>query len=205
MLTATVEQLLNRGLPRSPRAQKLCAELAGSRIAIEIQGFASVIVASDGVGLTLTTAPSPDVPTRISGSPLGLWSLMGGDASANIQRGAARITGDVELAQKFRELAGLLRPDLEEELALAIGDVPAHRIVRLTRGVIDWGRRAADTAARNIAEYLAHERGDLVSQPEGRQLLEGIDVLRDDVERLEARLELLAQRVGAARRAQPRA
>jgi ubiquinone biosynthesis protein UbiJ len=183
----------------------LCAELAGSKIAIEIQGFTCVVVASDGVGLTLTTDPSPDVSTRISGSPLGLWSLMGVDASANIQRGAARITGDAELAQKFRELAGLLRPDLEEELALAIGDVPAHRIVRLTRGVIDWGRRAADTAARNIAEYLAHERGDLVSQPEGRQLLEGIDVLRDDVERLEARLELLAQRVGAARRAQPRA
>src|SRR5580658_7716570 len=117
MLTSTVEQLLNRGLPRSPRAQKLCAELAGNKIAIEIQGFTCVVVASDGVGLTLTTDPSPDVSTRISGSPLGLWSLMGVDASANIQRGAARITGDAELAQKFRELAGLLRPDLEEELA----------------------------------------------------------------------------------------
>src|ERR1700733_8621757 len=93
MLTSAVEQLLNRGLPRSPRAQKLCAELAGSKMAVEIQGFTTVIVASDGVGLTLTTDPSADVPTRISGSPLGLWSLMGADAGANVQRGAARITG----------------------------------------------------------------------------------------------------------------
>ena len=200
MLISTVEQLLNRGLPRSPRAQALCAELAGQRIAIEIQGFTTVIAASDGVALRLTTEPAADVPARISGSPLGLWSLLGSDAGANLQRGAANISGDVELAQKFRELTHLLRPDVEEELALAIGDVPAHRIARLTRTLFEWGRRAADTATRNVAEYFAHERGDLVSQPEGRQLLEGIDVLRDDVERLEARLELIAQRVGAARR-----
>lgn len=199
MLTSTLEQLLNRGLPRSPRAQALCAELVGRRIAIEVQGFTTVVMASDGVGLRLTTAPAPEAPTRISGSPLGLWGLLGSDASAHLQRGAARITGDVELAEKFRELTRLLRPDVEEELAIAIGDVPAHRIARLTRTVFDWGRRATDTAARNMAEYFAHERGDLVSRPEGRQLLQGIDVLRDDVERLEARLELIARRLGAAR------
>ena len=200
MLTSTIEHLLNRGLPRSPRAQALCAELAGQKIVLEIQGFTTVLIASDGIGVTLTSDPAAAVTTRISGTALGLWSLLGSDAGANLQRGAARISGDAELAQKFRELARLLRPDLEEELALAIGDVPAHRIARLTRGIADWGRHAADTAVRNLAEYLAHERGHLVSQPEGRQLLEGIDVLRDDVERLEARLELLSQRMQADRR-----
>ena len=29
MLTATLENLLNRGLPRSPRARQLCAALSG--------------------------------------------------------------------------------------------------------------------------------------------------------------------------------
>lgn len=205
MLISTIEHLLNRGLPRSPRAQALCAELAGQKLALEIQGFTTILITCDGVGLQLTMDPAATATTRISGTPLGLWSLLGSDASTNLQRGAARISGDAELAQKFRELARLLRPDLEEELALAIGDTPAHRIARLTRGIADWTRRAADTATRNLAEYLAHERGDLVSQPEGRQLLEGIDVLRDDVERLEARLELLSQRLHAVRRAQPRA
>jgi ubiquinone biosynthesis accessory factor UbiJ len=51
-----------------------------------------------------------------------------------------------------------------------------------------------------VAEYLAHERRDLVSRPEGRQLLEGIDTLRDDVDRLEARIDLLTQRIAPARR-----
>jgi ubiquinone biosynthesis protein UbiJ len=48
---------------------------------------------------------------------------------------------------------------------------------------------------RNVAEYLAHESRDLVSKAEGRQLLDGIDALRDDVDRFEARLQLLAQRL----------
>jgi ubiquinone biosynthesis protein UbiJ len=46
-----------------------------------------------------------------------------------------------------------------------------------------------------VAEYLAHERRDLVPRNEGRQLLDGIDALRDDVDRFEARLKHLAQRL----------
>ena len=37
MLTATLENVLNRGLPRSPRAQQLCAELTGRSVAVEVR------------------------------------------------------------------------------------------------------------------------------------------------------------------------
>ncbi len=60
---------------------------------------------------------------------------------------------------------------------------------------MDFGDRAARTAVQNVAEYLAHERRDLVPRAEGRQLLDGIDALRDDVDRFEARLQHLAQRL----------
>ena len=58
-------------------------------------------------------------------------------------------------------------------------------------------KRAARAEISNIAEYLAHERRDLVPKAEARQLLDGVDALRDDVDRLEARLEHLAQRLRA--------
>jgi len=44
-----------------------------------------------------------------------------------LRRGTVEIRGDVEIAEKFQELLRLLTPDLEEELALLVGDVPAHR------------------------------------------------------------------------------
>ena len=46
-------------------------------------------------------------------------------------------------------------------------------------------------------EYFGHERGDLVPREEGEQFLRGVDALREDVDRLDARLELLQQRLAA--------
>jgi len=63
---------------------------------------------------------------------------------------------------------------------------------------VGWGRRAVRTTVENVAEYLAHERSDLVPRAEGEQFLRGVDALREDVDRFEARLELLERRKAAA-------
>ncbi|MGC1728721.1 MAG: hypothetical protein WA747_05005, partial [Steroidobacteraceae bacterium] len=67
---------------------------------------------------------------------------------------------------------------------------------RLARSALRLPRRAARTALANLAEYLGHERGDLVPRREGEQFLHGVDALREDVDRLAARLELLARERG---------
>jgi len=196
VLIATIENLLNRGLPRSPRAQQLCAELAGRSVAIEIRDLTGVIVQSTG-GTLKVTRPAGAADARISGGPLGLLALAGASGEAVLQRGEVRIEGDAEVAEKFRELGRLLRPDLEEELSLVLGDVPAHQLGRLARAAIGWTRKAGATTTRNLAEYLAHEKGDLVSRSEANQFLQGVDTLREDVDRLAARIDLLMQQPSA--------
>lgn len=240
MLTATLENVLNRGLPRSPRAQQLCAELAGRSVAIAIAGSTRrILVESTGLSLKLrgvsagggspasssdatasggSPASSSDATlgsaslaspsdatitgeslssTRpdatISGGPFSLLALSGPAPEAVLQRGDVRIDGDAELAQKFRELALLLRPDLEEELSLVLGDVPAHQLGRFARAAFGWTRKAALTTVRNAAEYLGHERQDLVPRSEADQFLQGVDTLREDVDRLAARIGLLTR------------
>jgi ubiquinone biosynthesis protein UbiJ len=202
MLTSTLENVLNRGLPRSPRAQQLCAELAGRRVAVAIVPLESggsgryVLVESiDGsLKLSVVTADAlasapPDA--TVTGGPLSLLALSGPAPEAVLQRGDVRIDGDAELAQKFRELALLLRPDLEEELSLVLGDVPAHQLGRFARAAFGWTQRAAATTVRNVAEYLGHERRDLIPRAEAEQFLQGVDTLREDVDRLAARIDLL--------------
>jgi len=196
MLSATLDNLLNRGLPRSPRARQLCAELEGRSVAIEIRAIARLRVASTGRTLTVTRDEAPADAT-LAGGPASLLALAGESAEAVLQRGEAAIGGDAELAQKFRELARLLRPDLEEELSLLLGDVPAHQLGRLARLTLDWSRSAAGTTLANLAEYLGHERADLVPRNEGEQFLRGVDAVREDVDRLAARIEQLARRRGA--------
>ncbi|MBV8876740.1 MAG: SCP2 sterol-binding domain-containing protein [Gammaproteobacteria bacterium] len=197
MLSATLEKLLNRGLPRSPRARQLCAALAGRSVAIVVPDIVRVRVTSTGQTLAVTQDDAP-ADAVISGGLLSLLALTGESAQTVIQRGEVSISGDSELAQSFRELAQLLRPDPEEELSLLIGDVPAHQLGRLARLGASLGARMVDTTLRNLGEYWAHERGDLVSRNEGEQFLRGVDALREGVDRLQARLDLLAQRRGAS-------
>ena len=78
--------------------------------------------------------------------PAARWHCSASPAlrrEALLQRGAVAISGDAELAQQFRELLGLLRPDPEEDLAGLLGDVPAHQLARLVRAGAGWSAQAA--------------------------------------------------------------
>jgi len=194
MLTQAIENLLNRNLPRSPRAQELCETLKGKCVRIEANGLGwRLDCESLGTSLKLTRAQhaerTPDA--EISGSLMSLAALAGEHPEEVIQRGDVSIRGDAELAQDFRELAMLLKPDVEEELSKLIGDTPAHQALRLARAVTGFGRRAVDTGVRNVAEYLAHERGDLVPRAEAEDFYRGVERLREDLDRLDARARLI--------------
>jgi ubiquinone biosynthesis protein UbiJ len=194
MLLSSIEKLLNRSLPRSPRAQALAAALAGKRLAVVVTGAEPVILSSTGERLRLEPGSGTAADATLSAGPFSLLAMAGGQARSVAATGGT-ISGDAEVAQQFSELLNLLKPDPEEELAQLIGDAPAYQLGQLARAALDFGARAARTGVRNVAEYLAHERRDLVPKAEGRQLLDGIDALRDDVDRFEARLKHLAQRL----------
>lgn len=194
MLTQAIENLLNRNLPRSPRARELCESLVGKRVRVEARGLGWVLVIESlntSVKLTKGDAGEPPADAEISGSLLNLAALAGTHPEEVIQRGEVTIRGDAEIAQKFRELAMLLKPDVEEELSRLIGDTPAHQALRLVKLATGFGRRAAQTSVRNVAEYLAHERGDLVPRAEAEDFYRGVERLREDLDRVEARAQLL--------------
>jgi len=195
VLTQAIENLLNRNLPRSPRAQELCETLKGKCVRIEAAGLGwRLDCESLGTSLKLTRAEHQRTPdASISGSLMSLAALAGEHPEEVIQRGDVRIRGDAELAQDFRELAMLLRPDVEEELSKLIGDTPAHQALRLARAFTGFGRRAVDTGVRNVAEYLAHERGDLVPRAEAEDFYRSVERLRDDLDRLDARAKLIEE------------
>jgi len=199
MLTEVLENTLNRNLPRSPRARELAAALRGRGLEIEIRDTPwRLRLESDGILLHLRSDPARAAPAdaTLSGSPVALVALAGSDPEGVIRRGEVRISGDAQVAQSFRELTRLLRPDLEEELSRFIGDGPAHQALRLVGRAVDFGRRSLRSGALNVAEFLSHESRDTVPTPEAESLFRDIDALREDVDRLEARIALLARRTG---------
>src|SRR5260370_7159874 len=100
MLSATLDNLLNRGLPRSPRARQLCAELEGRSVAIEIREITRLRVASTGQTLSVMRDDAPADAT-LRGGPLSLLALAGESADAALQPGQAPITPDPPPPPKF--------------------------------------------------------------------------------------------------------
>ncbi|PZN26972.1 MAG: sterol-binding protein [Proteobacteria bacterium] len=195
MLLTPLESVLNRNIAASSAARATCKRLTGKVLALHMLGAPfDLYFRSDGERMSLATSHEGAADATLSGSPVSFLRLAGPSPDRALRGGAVRIEGDAEVAQAFSELLEQARPDLEEELSRFIGDVAAHQVGNIARTAIDFGRRAADTLAQNIAEYLQEEGRDVPTRTEADEFVAGVDRLRDDVERLEARLDLLERR-----------
>ncbi|MEP6548567.1 MAG: hypothetical protein ABJD53_13990, partial [Gammaproteobacteria bacterium] len=138
----------------------------------------------------------------ISGSLPALLQLFKGGALRDRQSATtsrpAQIRGDAEIANRYRELFMLARPDPEEELSRWIGDIPARRLSQFAGRALEAARRMRRTAGENIAEYLQEEGRDLVNKTELDEFLRGVDEVRDTADRIEARLKRLEHRTQGA-------
>ncbi len=119
--------------------------------------------------------------------------FLAGDASRAMN--AVRIEGSAELADAFGFVLRNLRWDVEEDLSRVIGDIPAHRLVGGARALGEAGNRAWNALGANVAEYFAEEQAVLVTRPALEQMAGDAARLRDDLARLEKRVERLAARV----------
>ncbi len=105
-----------------------------------------------------------------------------------------RISGDADLAQAIAQLARHLRWDIEEDLSRVVGDVAAHRAVGTARTLQSGLRDAGGRLAGSVAEFLAEEQRSLVPGWRQRELALELRALRDDLDRLDQRIDRLAQR-----------
>ncbi|MCZ8131063.1 MAG: SCP2 sterol-binding domain-containing protein [Steroidobacteraceae bacterium] len=200
-LLKPLESLLNRNLGASTPGRQLLAELAGRSFALEViaplpGARLRVRLGAETTGLAVTSGDEPADAT-VSGTPFALAALVSGRASGVAASGAT-ISGDAEVAQAFEKLLRHARPDLEEELARLVGDVPARQAARAARGFAEWGRTVADTFVRNVGEYLQEEGRDVPARAEAEQFYADVDRTREDADRAEARLRLLEARVRGA-------
>jgi len=109
----------------------------------------------------------------------------------SIRDGSLDLTGDAATAQAFQQLLTHAKPDVEEELSGVIGDAAAHTLGQFARGVGRWARETRSIMRDNIREYLQEESRDVPSRYEVERFSKDVDVLRDDVDRLAARIDRL--------------
>jgi ubiquinone biosynthesis protein UbiJ len=107
---------------------------------------------------------------------------------------SVRLAGDAEFAQALSQVLQNLRPEPEEELARFVGDAAAMRIVGFLRAVLAQAQDNAERLARTAADYFVAENPMLAARGEVDDFSREVARLRDDVERLAKRIELIERR-----------
>lgn len=190
-----IASILNRNIQAITPARQLCADLSGTVVAINVRDTALsayFIFHDDLLQLSVSSEQEPGV--IITGSIVTLALMAGPSGEAAIRKGSLSLSGDAETAQQFQQLLKYARPDIEEELSALVGDVAAHKIGNIARGLRHWGREARATMGANIREYLQEESRDTPSRYELESFSSDVSTLRDDVDRLDARLNRFQDR-----------
>ena len=186
-LPAPMLAAINHLLGQAAWAREKLVLFAGHAAQIKLPPFeAAFLIGHDG----FIAAPAPDAELEVSISlpaTTPLLALQGKDA---VMR-AARIEGSAEFAETLGFVIRNLHWDAEEDLSRIFGDIAAHRIVAGTREFAGWQQQAAQNFAENFAEYFTEEQPMIARRIAIADFSADIDRLRDDVARLEKRLEKL--------------
>jgi ubiquinone biosynthesis accessory factor UbiJ len=195
LIMSVLESTLNQYVSLDANKEDLLIPLKGKIIALTIQPFNVTLYlcpTSDSFQIIDQITGQPD--TTISGSAWAL-GLMGISAKPmrSVFSGEIKIEGDIQTGKQFQAVFKKLDIDLEGLLAQYTGDDIASRISQFFRSGQEWGKESIETFKLNTAEFLQEETRDLPAKAEIDLFYRDVDTLRNDSDRLECRIERLAQ------------
>lgn len=105
--------------------------------------------------------------------------------------GQLRIEGDAELARRLQRMAERFDPDWARPFTAVLGDVIGMQVANGIAFALRCARHAGKEFAGSAADYLTEESRDVVGREELAAFHDDVDAIRDDVERLAARVSRL--------------
>jgi len=188
-LLDSIEKMVNKVLSLDEETVALLATLTGNVIEIDVLDteFRMFILPS-GKGITLETDYEGKADVAIKGTPSALLGMI---SAEKIGAGDVEINGNVGLAKKFQSILRDVEIDWEEYLSQFVGDIAAHKIGNFLRRVSRFAKESGKTIGMDISEYLRYEKEALLDKSEVDEFNQAVDNIRDDVERLQKRLERL--------------
>ncbi len=186
--------LVNRRIRENTAALALTRSLAGRELAVRVsQSALALTLAIDPDGLRIVEVASSEPDVIIEGSLSAIARLAGPDPLAVVRSGDVTMTGDVELAEDFQKLLALVRPDVGDELARAIGPDAAAGIGNALASIGAFGREQLKSGGDWLAKTLS-EREQLPSASEMDEFVSDVRATRDRAARLAAEIARLERR-----------
>ncbi len=189
-----LEQGINRILALDPESAARLAPLDGRELGLRLADSTIAlrsIFAPDGLTLIHDETDMSDCDVVLEASLAGLTGLV---LSRGRRSRDVAFRGDIGTIQEVRTLFADLNVDLEHQLGRLVGETLARRMTGGAQAGWEWGQRSVDTLARNAGELATEERRWLPTRLEMQHFLADVDAAREEVDRLEARLQQLERK-----------
>lgn len=186
---------INHVLESESWALSEMAKHAGKTILLKLPvGGFGIEISSRGLLNPLQQVIDPSLILEVSANALSNLAVANGGLREQAFK-AVKITGDADLAQLLGRLSGQLRWEYEEDLARFVGDAPANFAVRQSKKLLAASRSAARDLLDNVVEYVSEERKVLLNKRDFMAHKSALNDLRESVERIEKRIQILEQKV----------
>lgn len=192
-----VERLVNKALSLDEETLDSLGKLEGKIIAFEFMSInLTVFLFPSDKGLAIHSAYENKPDVLIKGTPTNFIMMM---ASSKQKNGSLptdmQIIGDIGLAQRFQDIMQNIEIDLEEPLSKWVGDTMAYQIGKFFRGSRRFAVNTSKTLVTDISEYLRFEIDMLPDDLLVEEFSKDVDLLREDVDRFEQRINKLETRI----------
>jgi ubiquinone biosynthesis accessory factor UbiJ len=190
-----LESALNHTLSLDPDTQQRLAALNGRSVQLHLRG-PEIALAISVEGERLQVGPPQDgSQLKVAATPGSLLAMLFRRDDDGIAPGKVEIAGDAELARRLEKLASKFAPDFEEAFARSFGDVLGVPLAKAVRKGLLHARDTASHLTDDTADWLRDEARVAMAPGEVEGFLDGVDHLRERSERLQARVQRLAQRI----------
>ena len=189
-----IETAINRYLALDPEMLTKLAAFSGKVIKIELSGIGKqfYIFPSDR-GVDVRAEYDEDADTVLRGTPIALFKMgMTSNAATMLLKGEVEITGDTRLGHQFKQAFSEMDIDWSEPLAELVGDGLAYQLQQASKNFVSWGKQSLQSVSLSASEYLQEESRDVVTETELEIFNQNVDKIRNDVDRLEAKIKKLS-------------
>ncbi|MDF2691269.1 MAG: Sterol-binding domain protein [Gammaproteobacteria bacterium] len=191
-LAALIEKTLNSYLNLDPELSDLIGPLQAKTLKVTVEDWnLNIFLAPHAKGFRIYLKTNMDASVGVSGRLTDLMEFaLSRHPQALISSGKIKQSGDIHILQSYQSFIEKSQIDWEGLLAKVIGEAAAFELCKKARQAKAWQKDSLRSSCQDLSEYLQEESRLLPPREEVEDFFEDIAKLREDVERLEAKINL---------------
>lgn len=201
LVLASIERGLNSVLQTDVPALKRLAALSGRVLEFRLQQSPHwrLFILPHAGGISLAQNWQVAADCCLSADAATFIALANStDKRSVLHRQGTKIDGNSALLVEFSSIIQDLQLDWEYLLQQWLGPVASSLLAGHIKQRADWLRLGSSNLLDNLADYLAEESRLLVGRKEAKARFADLDELKLQLDRLQARVDIISQRVVTA-------